>query len=179
MGTVLMPVYADRVLDSVVALGLIGGAFGAGATVGTLIFAWIGHRLPRVATLVVGFTIGGGFRFLFLPADPPLELILALVPLAGIGIGMVNPVFGVCLYERIPEHMRARVFGVMSAAVMSAAPLGALAAGYFVAWFGVRETMLAFGAVYVLFTTSPLWVRAWRDAGPVPVASAHEPGRAA
>ena len=162
MGTVLMPVYADRVLDSVVALGLISGAFGLGATVGTVVFGAIGHRLPRVTTLVLGFSIGGCFRFFFLPADPSLPLILALVPLAGIGIGMVNPIFGVCLYERIPEHMRARVFGSMSAAVMSAAPLGALLGGYFVAWFGVRQTMLAFGVVYLAFTLSPLVIPAWR-----------------
>ena len=49
MGGVLMPVYADRVLDSVVALGLMSGAMGVTAFVGTLVFAWIGHRLPRVA----------------------------------------------------------------------------------------------------------------------------------
>lgn len=168
MGTVLMPVSADRVLDSVVALGLISGAFGLGATVGAVIFGWIGHRLPRVTTLVVGFSLGGCFRFFFLPADPSLPLILALVPLAGIGIGMVNPIFGVCLYERIPEHLRARVFGALSAAVMSAAPLGALLGGYFVAWFGVRETMVAFGVVYLAFTLSPLVVPAWRDASAPP-----------
>jgi MFS family permease len=171
MGSVLMPVYADRVLDSVVALGLISGAFGLGATAGAVVFGWLGHRLPRVTTLVVGFSLGGCFRFFFLPADPSLPLILALVPLAGIGIGMVNPIFGVCLYERIPEHMRARVFGVMSAAVMSAAPLGALLAGYFVAWFGVRETMVAFGVVYAVCTLSPLVVPAWRDANAAPRAA--------
>ena len=172
MGTVLMPVYADRVLDSVVALGLIGGAFGVGATIGTVIFGVLGHRLPRVRTLVIGFSIGGAFRFFFLPADPGLTLILVLVPLAAIGIGMVNPIFGTFLYERIPERKRARVFGVMSAAVMSAAPLGALLGGYFVAWFGVRETMLAFGVVYLAFTLSPLVVPAWRDVAPREAAAA-------
>ena len=172
MGTVLMPVYADRVLDSVVALGLISGAFGLGATAGAIVFGAIGHKLPRVTTLVLGFTLGGCFRFFFLPADPPLWLILGLVPLAGFGIGFVNPIFGVCLYERIPERMRARVFGVMSAAVMSAAPLGALAGGYFVTWFGVRETMLAFGLVYLVCTMSPVYVRAWRDANAPPRAEA-------
>lgn len=66
MGGVLMPVYADRVLDSVVALGLMSGAMGIFALAGTLVFAWIGHRLPRVSTLVAGFTLGRPSRF-FLP----------------------------------------------------------------------------------------------------------------
>ena len=59
MGGVLMPVYADRVLDSVVALGLMAGAMGLTAFAGTLVFAWIGHRAPRLSTLVIGFTLGG------------------------------------------------------------------------------------------------------------------------
>ena len=44
MGGVLMPVYADQVLDSVVALGLMAGAMGLTAFLGTLVFAWIGHN---------------------------------------------------------------------------------------------------------------------------------------
>jgi MFS family permease len=163
MGTVLMPVYADRVLDSVVALGLISGVFGAGATLGAIVFGVVGHRLPRVTTLVVGFTIGGAFRYFFLAFEPPLALILALLPVAAIGIGMVNPIFGVLLYERIPERMRARVFGVMSAAVLSAAPLGALGGGYLVSSIGLHATLVAFGCVYVACTLSPLVLPAWRS----------------
>ena len=59
MGGVLMPVYADRVLNSVVALGLMAGAMGLTAFAGTLVFTWVGHRAPRLATLVIGFTLGG------------------------------------------------------------------------------------------------------------------------
>src|SRR4029078_1801486 len=47
MGGVRMPVYADRVLDSVVALGLMAGAMGLTAFAGTLVFAWSRHRAPR------------------------------------------------------------------------------------------------------------------------------------
>ena len=65
-----MPVYADSVLDSVVALGLMAGAMGLTAFAGTLVFAWIGHRAPRLATLVIGFTLGGPFRFFLLAAMP-------------------------------------------------------------------------------------------------------------
>ena len=42
MGGVRMPVYANEVLDSVVALGLMAGAMGLTAFLGTLVFAWTG-----------------------------------------------------------------------------------------------------------------------------------------
>ena len=33
--------------------------------------------------------------------------------IAGIGIGPINPIFGTLLYERVPEQLRARVFGAV------------------------------------------------------------------
>ncbi len=164
MGGVLLPVYADRVLGSVVALGLMAGGMGATAFLGTLVFAWIGHRLPRVATLVAGFTLGGPSRFFFLAALPGIGPAIAGFTVAGIGIGPINPILGTLQYERVPERLRARVFGAVSAGVMAGAPVGALLGAALVELIGLRETFLAFGAVYLACTLSPLWVPAWRDA---------------
>jgi MFS family permease len=164
MGGVLMPVYADRVLDSVVALGLMSGAMGLTAFLGTLVFAWIGHRLPRVSTLVAGFTLGGPSRFFFLAALPGVGPAIAGFSVAGLGIGVVNPVLGTLQYERVPERLRARVFGAVSAGVMAGAPVGALLGAALVELIGLQETFLVFGTVYLACTLSPLWVPAWRDA---------------
>lgn len=164
MGGVLMPVYADRVLNSVVALGLMGGAMGATAFAGTLVFAWIGHRLPRVSTLVAGFTLGGPSRFFLLAGMPGVGPVIAGFAIAGIGIGPINPIFGTLQYERVPERLRARVFGAVSAGVMAGAPVGALLGAGLVELVGLRETFLVFGAVYLACTLSPLVVPAWRDA---------------
>lgn len=164
MGGVLMPVYADRVLDSVVALGLMGGAMGFTAFAGTLAFAWIGHRLPRVSTLVAGFTLGGPSRFFLLAALPGVGPVIAGFAIAGIGIGPINPILGTLQYERVPERLRARVFGAVSAGVMAGAPVGALLGAGLVELVGLRETFLVFGVVYLACTLSPLWVPAWRDA---------------
>jgi MFS family permease len=164
MGGVIMPVYADRILGSVVALGLMSGAMGATAFAGTLVFAWIGHRLPRVSTLVAGFTLGGPSRFFLLAALPGIGPVIAGFAIAGIGIGPINPIFGTLQYERVPERLRARVFGAVSAGVMAGAPLGALLGAGCIEAFGLQPTLLGFGAVYLACTLSPLYVRAWRDA---------------
>jgi MFS family permease len=164
MGGVLMPVYADRVLDSIVALGLMSGAMGLTAFLGTLVFAWIGHRLPRVSTLVAGFTLGGPSRFFLLAALPGAGPAIAGFAVAGIGIGPINPILGTLQYERVPERLRARVFGAVSAGVMAGAPVGALLGAGLVELIGLQETFLVFGTVYLACTLSPLWVPAWRDA---------------
>ena len=164
MGGVLMPVYADRVLDSIVALGLMSGGMGLTAFLGTLVFAWIGHRLPRVSTLVAGFTLGGPSRFFLLAALPGAGPAIAGFAVAGIGIGPINPILGTLQYERVPERLRARVFGAVSAGVMAGAPVGALLGAGLVELIGLQETFLVFGTVYLACTLSPLWVPAWRDA---------------
>ena len=170
MGGVLMPVYADRVLDSVVALGLMAGAMGLTAFAGTLVFAWIGHRAPRLATLVIGFTFGGPFRFFLLAAMPGIGPAVIGFAIAGIGIGPINPILGTLGYERVPPELRARVFGALSAGVMAGAPIGALLAAACVELGGLQGTLIAFGTVYLVCTLSPLVVPAWRDVARRPVA---------
>jgi MFS family permease len=171
MGGVLMPVYADRVLDSVVALGLMAGAMGLTAFAGTLVFAWIGHRAPRLATLVIGFTLGGPFRFFLLAAMPGIGPAVIGFAIAGIGIGPINPILGTLGYERVPPELRARVFGALSAGVMAGAPIGALLAAACVELGGLQATLIAFGVVYLVCTLSPLVVPAWRDLSRRPLAA--------
>jgi len=174
MGGVILPVYADRVLGSIVALGVMSGVMGAGAVLGTLLFAWRGHRLPRVATLVAGFTAGGPSRFFVLAALPGIGPILVAYALAGLALGPINPIMGTLQYERVPERLRARVFGAVTAGVMAAAPLGALLGAAGISLIGLRATLVVFGAVYLACTLSPLVVPAWRDAARLAPAAAAE-----
>lgn len=167
MSGVLMPVYADSVLDSVVVLGLMSGAMGATALLGTLGFAWIGHRLPRVPTLVAGFTLGGPSRFFLLAASPGAAASVAGFAVAGAGIGPINPILGTMQYELVPERLRARVFGAVTAGVMAGAPVGALLGAALVETAGLRATLVAFGGAYLACTLSPLVVPAWRRSSSV------------
>ena len=151
-------------LDSVVALGLMAGAMGLTAFLGTLVFAWIGHRLPRVTTLVLGFTLGGPSRFFLLAAMPGVGIAVVGFAIAGIGIGPINPILGTLGYERVPPELRARVFGALTAGVMAGAPIGALLAAACVELGGLQATLIAFGVVYLACTLSPIVVPAWRGA---------------
>jgi hypothetical protein len=62
-GGVVQPVYVRQVFGSAVALGFLIAANGGGAVIGGLIFAAVGHRLPRHATFVGAFVFTG-VRFL-------------------------------------------------------------------------------------------------------------------
>ncbi len=90
--------------------------------------------------------------------------VLAGFAIAGMGIGPINPILGTIQYERVPERLRARVFGAITAGVMAGAPIGALLGAVCVEWVGLRATLVSFGLVYLACTLSPLVVPAWRQA---------------
>lgn len=169
---VLMPVYANDVLHSSVALGLFGGAFGLGAVAGTAAYGAIGARLPRWSTYTVMFLIVGAPRYVLMAADPPLAVMLAFLAFAGLAAGAINPILSVVEYERIPDRLRPMVFGAITGGVMAGAPLGALLAGFGVEVFGLTATLLATGGLYLLATLCPAIFPVWRDMDP---ASRSEP----
>lgn len=161
---VLTPVYAREVLHSSVGLGLVYACFGIGALVGTVLYGTYGPGLPRWPVFTATFLFIGGPRFFFLAGHPPVELLLAGQVVFGLACGCINPLMSVVEYERIPEHLRSRVFGVMGAGAIAGMPVGALLAGGAVSRLGLDGAIVAFGAVYLAATLSPLvWARTWRQ----------------
>lgn len=156
VGSVLMPAYILRVFGSAVVLGGMVAVFGLTAFLGAVLFGAIGHRLPRRLTLGIGFSIGGAPRIWTLALVPVVPVVLAVSAVSGFGISVVNPIFGTLEYERVPVDFRARVFGTITAGAMAGTPLGGLLAGYCAAWLGLRWTLVAFGAVYLVATLSLL-----------------------
>ena len=155
-GAVLAPAYIKQVFGSAVLLGSIIAAFGGAAFLGTVVFGAIGHRLPRRQTLGIGFTLAGPTRFLSLALIPFAPVLVAISAFAGFCIGPVNPLLSTLEYERVPTHMRARVFGVISAGAMAGTPFGALTSGALASWLGIRPVLLIFGACYLMATLSLL-----------------------
>ncbi len=152
---VYMPVYAQEVLGSAVALGLILGTFGGFALLGTLVFGLIGNRLPRRPAFIGAF-IAVSLPFLVLATLPPLWVALLAVAVAGLAAGPINPLISTVAFERIPFEMRGRVVGAMTAGAFVAMPAGMLLGGYLVEWMGLGTTLLTVGACYVVLTTSLL-----------------------
>ncbi len=152
---VVGPAYIMQTFHSAVPLGILVATLGGMAFVGTVIFGTIGHRFPRRLTFGIGFIIGGALRFwVLLTANLPF--MVGWYALAGLAISPINSLISTVAQERTPPEMRARVFGLISASSMAGLPLGTFASGFVVAWIGLRWTLAAMGAIYLLATLSLL-----------------------
>jgi len=172
---VLLPVVAARDLGGAAAFGLLVGAMGGGALAGSLLFSAVGHRLPRRATFVTAFALAGAPPFWALAAAPPLPVVATVFALAGLAAGAINPLIGAVKLERVPAHMRARVYGVIGAGAWAAMPLGALGAGVAADRFGTTAPLLTVGACYLLVVLTPLLGGPWRAMGRPPLPEQRQP----
>lgn len=161
-GGVLQPVYVREVYGSALNLGLLIAANGAGAVIGGLIFAWIGHRLPRHATFVGAFVLTG-FRFWVYAMFPPVWVLIVVTLICSIGAGPLNPIIGAIEFERIPTHMRGRVFGAITAGAWLAMPLGMLLGGIFTDQFGIFPMFIGLAIVFFLTTMSMAFIPAMKE----------------
>jgi MFS family permease len=138
---ILMPIYAQDVLGSSVGLGIIMAALGIGLVLGVGLFAWIGHRLPR-RLIFVGGLCGIGASYWILAMLPGLWVTATVLFSLGLMAGPVNPLLSTIFQERVPPHLRGRVFGLIAAVALSMLPLGRLLGGAFVDWIGLGGTLL-------------------------------------
>jgi MFS family permease len=159
---VLMPVFASEAFGSPVSLGVILGTFGGFALLSSLVFGAIGHRLPRRRTFVLAYA-AASLPYLALSTLPSLPVTLVIAAAWGLAAGPLNPVLAVVAYERVPPHMRGRVFGVGMAGSYAAIPLGALLGGLVVEAVGIQTTLLVIGACYLTVTGYGLVNPAFRE----------------
>ncbi|MGX6601801.1 MFS transporter [Micromonosporaceae bacterium Da 78-11] len=160
--SVLLPVVANQRLGGATAFGLLVGAMGGGALIGSLIFSAVGHRLPRRATFVISFAVAGAPPFWGLASGLPLPWLLAVFAVSGFAAGAINPLLGAIELERIPSGLRARVYGVIGAGAYAAIPLGALLAGAGVDRLGATPLLIGIGIAYLLTVLTPLIGGTWR-----------------
>lgn len=161
-GGVLQPVYVKEVYNDAVSLGLLISANGGGAVIGGLIFAAIGHRLPRHATFVGAFLLTG-MRFWIYAIYPPLWVLVAVTLICSIGAGPLNPIIGAIEFERIPSNMRGRVFGAITAGAWIAMPLGMLLGGVLTEKLGTFVMMIAMAIAYFATTGSMAFIPAMKE----------------
>ena len=155
MAAVIVPVFVRRTYgeDASTELGLVFGAFGAGAVAGSVVFAAFGHRLPRRATYLVSFIVLSLSLWIY-PVSPPLAVLLAGRVVAGAAASPINPILMTLFQERVPGPLRGRVFGGLSAGVLAGSPLGVLAAGMSVERIGLTTTLIAIAVLYLVVTVA-------------------------
>jgi MFS family permease len=160
---VLVPVWIRDRLHDPAALGFLAGVSNVGALLGVLLAAWLGPRLPRRATFSLGYLLGGAPPFLAMAAFGTLAPVLVITGFAGLAGGVNNPIIGAVSYERIPEHLHARVLGAIKASAWIGIPFGSLLGGALAAGTGLTTALLASGTAMLITTLTPLVFPAWRQ----------------
>ncbi|MCS6573345.1 MFS transporter [Curtobacterium flaccumfaciens pv. flaccumfaciens] len=160
--TALLPLYADQQLGGAQALGLVTGVFGGAAFLGSVAFGYVAHRVPRRVVFALCFVLAGGPSVVVPALGLSLPWMLASAALSGLAAGSINPILGAVELERIPEHMRARVFGLLGAGAWAGIPVGGLLAGLAADGVGVETTFAVVAVVYTVVTLTPLLGGSWR-----------------
>ncbi len=153
LASVTMPVFVRQEYGGVEQLGLLFSIFGAGAVLSSMIFASIGHRLPRYRTFATAFMVVT-IPYLILATGPSFMIALAALFLMGCAAGPINPILMTVRQERVPEAIRARVFGTFTSLAWIAIPLGQLVGGFTVAAIGPRSTLAGIGVCFLIVTIS-------------------------
>jgi MFS family permease len=145
--TVLMPIFADRVLHGGArGLGLLMGATGVGALAGALVLAartrleglgrWIAYSAAAFGVTLIVFAFSRWFWFSF----------VVLVP-AGFAMMIEMACTNTLLQAMSPDRLRGRVMALYSMMFMGLAPLGSLFAGGVADTIGVAWTVAIGGIV--------------------------------
>jgi MFS family permease len=142
VGSILLPVLAKEQFHSARALGMIFAAFGCGALLGSIAYGVVGTRFKR-RRLYITAHIAAGLPFLLVALLPPLWLTLPLFFAFGFSVGPLNPILMTVRQQRVPDHLRNRVFGTFSAIVWISIPIGLLAGGLLLDAIGLRATFIA------------------------------------
>jgi MFS family permease len=180
LASVVLPVWVRDQIGSAATLGLIFAVGDAAALAGMLTASWLGPRLSRRWLYSIGFLTGGSPRFFVLALVTSVPPVLIVAAIGGLAAGSLNPIIGAVSYERVPAQLQARVLSAIRASAWIGIPLGSLLGGLLVAGPGLRWTLAALGAGYLLTTLAPFLFPAWRGLQrPDPAATATQPVKTA
>ncbi|HQZ04183.1 MAG TPA: MFS transporter [Thauera sp.] len=151
---VLLPVFAkDIFVGDARMLGILWGAAGAGAFLGTVFLA-TRKSLPGLVTAVVSGTAVSAVGLLVFSFSPYLPLSVFAMTLVGLGISIGNVATNMLLQTLAPDHLRGRVVSFFSSTRFGFDAIGGLLAGLLAAQMGAQLAMLLEG---VLLTVFVLW----------------------
>ncbi|MGH2549238.1 MAG: MFS transporter, partial [Thermomicrobiales bacterium] len=161
-GAILMPVLAKDHFDSSRVLGYLFASFGCGALLGAIGYGAYGRRFRR-RPIYLGAHILAGLPLLLISFLPPVWTAMLLLFAFGTAAGPLNPILMTVRQERVPDHLRNRVFGTFSAVVWLSTPIGFLAGGFLLDVIGLRATFLCVSVSFVVLTISMLFSGSLRE----------------
>jgi MFS family permease len=154
--TVQMPALVRENYGSAERLGILLGAHGGGAVVGSIVFSAMPTRFSRRSTFIACFFVVG-LAFLSISVVPPFPVTMGAMIVMGLAAGPLNPILMSIRQEIVPIASRARVFGTMTSIAFVAIPFGQLMGGYVIEWLGVRTLMTAVAVIYLATVISFLF----------------------
>jgi MFS family permease len=148
--TVLMPVFADKVLHAgPQGLGILMSTVGVGSLIGSLLLAsrrgllglgrWMVWSAAALGAALVLFSLSRSF-----------VVSLAILAPAGFCLFYLATASNTLIQAMAPEAMRGRTIGILSMLVLGVAPFGALAAGVLADRFGAPVTVAAGGLACIV-----------------------------
>jgi MFS family permease len=160
---VFLPVWIRQHGYGPTQLGLLGSAFGLTATLGALVAAAYGDRLPRRLVYLVGFAVTTPPRLLAMAAGAPIWALIGISVAGGFGAGFINPIIASVVVERTPRELLGRVSSLGVSLSWAGMPLGGLTAAVAIAALGLAPALAIAGGIYLLSTTLPGLLPQWRD----------------
>ncbi|HTX34889.1 MAG TPA: MFS transporter [Bryobacteraceae bacterium] len=147
--TVLMPIFADRILHGGAAgLGWLMGASGVGALAGALLLA-SRENLKGLSRWVAISASGFGTGLVVFAFSRNMQLSEGLLVLIGFAMMIEMGSSNTLIQSMVPDRLRGRVMSVYSMMFMGMAPIGSLLAGAAANRFGSPMTVAGGGVVCV------------------------------
>ena len=138
---VLMPFFADAIFHrGSQGLGILLGAMGIGAVVGTLVLAGRA-RVDGLPTVILYSSATMGVSFLVFAASSWFWLSLAVMPVIGYAVMRQMASANTLIQTTIPDEYRGRIMALYAMTVVGLGPFGSLAAGALAQAAGARITV--------------------------------------
>jgi MFS family permease len=127
--TVMMPVFADRVLKGGAhTMGYMLSAAGVGAVAGTVYLAWR-SAVRGLDTLIGVSAVAGGAALVVFAISPWIYLSATMMAVVGFGIIVTGAGVNTMVQTIVQDTMRGRVMSFYTMSFLGVAPLGALTIG--------------------------------------------------
>jgi MFS family permease len=129
-------------------VGYLNSALGAGAIIGG-VFA-LAHGARRLSPAFMFGVVLWGAPLILLGIVPTTVAALLLLALIGLGNSFVDVATFTLVQRAVPDHVLARVFGVIQMLWFGAVGVGAIAAPPLIGWLGLEGALIATGAALVV-----------------------------